>query len=195
MFGKRLLVAILVWGLAAPLLAQSVKTGIDAWLKGDYAAAVAAWRPLAENGDTEAQFNLAQAYRFGRGVPINLAAAQTWYERAAEKGHPNAQTILGAMLFDNGNRPGGLRWLKRAAENGEANALLMYGTALFNGDGISQDPVLGYAYVSRAAAQGIPAAKETLAQMDKILPLEDRKRGVAIAIAKAKASPTPAAKP
>jgi TPR repeat protein len=192
MFGKRLLVAILAVGLAAPLGAQTVKAGVDAWMKGDYAAAVALWRPLAEKGDAEAQFNLAQAYRLGRGVPINLAAAQTWYERAAESGHPNAQTMLGAMLFENGNRTGGLRWLKRAAESGEASGLLMYGTALFNGDGVPQDPILGYAYVSRAAAKGLPAARDTLAQMDRILPLEDRKKGLAIAMAKAKAGAAPA---
>ena len=28
-----------------------------------------AWRPLAAKGDADALFNLAQAYRLGRGVP------------------------------------------------------------------------------------------------------------------------------
>ena len=42
-------------------------------------------------------------------------------------------------------------------------AMLVYGTALFNGDGVPQDPVLGYAYVSRAAAQGLEPARNTLA--------------------------------
>ena len=73
--------------------------------------------------------------------------------------------------------------------------MLVYGTALFNGDSVTQDPILGYAYVSRAAAQGLAPAKETLAQLDKLLPVEDRKKGVAIAMAKAKAAPPPAAKP
>jgi cell division septation protein DedD len=66
---------------------------------------------------------------------------------------------------------------------------------LFNGDGVQQNPVLGYAYVSRAAAQGLGPAKETLAQLDRILPLEDRRRGVAIAIDKARAAPAPTSKP
>ena len=61
--------------LAAPLSAQTVKAGIDAWQKADYAAAVAIWRPLAEQGDADAQFNLGQAYRLGRGVPIYFGAA------------------------------------------------------------------------------------------------------------------------
>ena len=181
--------------LSVPLSAQSVAAGADAWAKGDYDGAVDNWRPLAEKGDADAQFNLGQAYRWGRGVPSNLAAAQTWYERAAGQGQMDAQVILGLMLFQNGDHAAGLRWLKLASEKGEPRAMLVYGTALYNGDGVSQDPVLGYAYVSRAAAQGLQAAKDTLAQLDKILPLEDRRKGVAIALAKAKNSPAPASKP
>jgi TPR repeat protein len=181
--------------MAAPGRAQTVKAGVEAWQRSDYAAAVAIWKPLAEKGDADAAFNLGQAYRFGRGVPMSLADAQTWFETAARKGHVDAQTTLGLLLFQNGNQTGGLRWLKAAAEQGEPRAMLVYGTALFNGDGVQQNPVLGYAYVSRAAAQGLGPAKETLAQLDRILPLEDRRRGVAIAIDKAKAAPAPTSKP
>ena len=186
-------VAVLIATFALPASAQSVKAGIEAWQKADYAAAVAIWRPLAEKGDSDAAFNLGQAYRLGRGVPTNLGAAQTWFERAARNGHLDAQTTLGLLLFQNGNQTGGLRWLRQAADQGEPRAMLVYGTALFNGDGVTQDPVLGYAFVSRAAAQGLGPAKETLEQLDKLLPLEDRKKGVALAIAKSKAAPPPAA--
>jgi TPR repeat protein len=178
-------------GMSAPVIAQSVASGIQAWQRADYPAAVGIWRPLAEAGDADAAFNLGQAYRLGRGVPINLGAAQTWFERAARKGHLDAQTTLGLLLFDGGNRIAGLRWLKAAAEKGEPRALLIYGTALFNGDGVKEDRVLAYAYVSRAAAQGLAPAKTTLAEMDQVLPLDLRRRGVAIAQAKA-APPKPA---
>src|SRR3954454_8117422 len=193
----RCLVAAALFGAAvAPVSAQSVKAGIEAWQRADYSAAVAIWRPLAEKGDADAAFNLGQAYRLGRGVPTNLAVAKSWFERAAGQNHVDAQTTLGLLLFQNGDQAEGLKWLKAAAEQGEPRALLVYGTALFNGDGVTQDPVLGYAYVSRAAAQGLGPAKETLAQLDKILPVEDRKKGVAIAVAKAKsAPPPPVAKP
>jgi len=189
--------AALAWliALGAPLSAQSVAAGADAWAKGDYDTAVENWRPLAEKGDPDAQFNLGQAYRWGRGVTANLSAAQTWYERAAGSGQMDAQVILGLMLFQNGDHAAGLRWLKAASEKGEPRAMLIYGTALYNGDSVPQDAVLGYAYVSRAAAQGLQAAKDTLAQLDKILPLEDRRKGVAIAMAKAKATPAPSSKP
>src|SRR3954463_2672614 len=194
MNAKYLVAAALVAFAAAPLSAQSVKAGIEAWQHADYATAVAIWRPLAEQGDADAAFNLGQAYRLRRGGPIKLSAAKTWFERAASKGHVDAQTTLGLLLFQNGDQAEGLKWLKAAAEEGEPRALLVYGTALFNGDGVSQDPVLGYAYVSRAAAQGLAPARETLAQLDKLMSVEDRKKGVALAMAKAKSAPPPSSK-
>ena len=187
-WGLRAIAAAALAVVSAPAAAQSVRAGIEAWQRGDYPGAVAAWRPLAEAGDADAAFNMGQAYRLGRGVPLDLAMAQSWLERAARKDHVDAQTTLGLLLFENGDRGGGLRWLMQAADKGDPRAMLVYGTALFNGDGVPQDPVLGYAFVSRAAAQGLAPAKTTLAQMDGILPLEERKKGLAIALRKAKAA-------
>ena len=167
--------------LAAQAGAQSVRAGIEAWQKGDYGAAITAWRPLAAKGDADAAFNLGQAYRLGKGVPLSLASAQGWYEKAARAGHVDAATSLGILLFQNGNRTGAMRWLKQAGDKGEPRAALLYGTALYNGDGIKADPVLAYAYVSRAAATGLAPARATLADMDSMMPLDQRQRGVAIA--------------
>ena len=202
---RGMLIILAAASAAAPLSAQSVRAGIDAWQKGDAAAAVGIWRPLAEKGDADAAFNLGQAYRLGKGVPLDLAQAQTWLERAARKGHVDAAATLGLLLFQNGNRVSGMRWLKAAAEAGEPRALLMVGTAMYNGDGVPADPVTAYAYVSRAAAQGLAPAKATLADMDQIMPLEQRQKGLALAQemaggktapkAKAASSNPPAAKP
>jgi TPR repeat protein len=186
---RYLVAAAFLIATAAPLSAQSVKAGIDAWQRADYAAAVGIWKPLAEQGDPDAQFNLGQAYRLGRGVQTNLAAAKSWFERAAEQGHVDAQTTLGLLLFQNNDQAEGLKWLKKASDQGEPRAMLVYGTALVNGDSVTQDPVLGYAYVSRAAAQGLDAAKDTLAQLDKLLPAADRKHGAQIARQLGKGSP------
>jgi cell division protein FtsN len=196
MIPKYLVVAAFLISTAAPVSAQSVKAGIDAWQRSDYAGAVAIWRPLADKGDADAEFNLGQAYRLGRGVSTNLAAAKSWFERAATQGHVDAQTTLGLLLFQSGNQAQGVKWLEKAAEKGEPRALLVYGTALVNGDSVTQDPIRGYAYVSRAAAQGLAPAKQTLAQLDQIMPLPDREKGVALALSltktTAKSSPTPA---
>ena len=181
--------------IAAPAGAQSVKAGVDAWRSGDAAGAVAIWKPLAAKGNADAAFNLGQAYRLGKGVPINLGEAQRWLEVAARKGHIDAQTTLGLMLFSSGNRAGGIRWLQSAANAGEPRAMLMYGTALYNGDGVKENPVQAYAYVSRAAAAGLAPAKSTLADMDQVMPAEQRKQGLAVAQAMTGKAKAPAAKP
>ena len=163
--------------MSAPVAAQSVKAGIDAYAKGDYAGALAVWRPLAEKGDGDAMFNLGQAYRLGKGVSIDLGEALAWYNRAATAGHVDAQTQLGILYFQNGNQLSGLRWLKQAADAGEPRAQLLYGTALFNGDGlIRRDPELAYRYVAKSAAQGLAPATTTLTEMAAAMPTEMRKR-------------------
>src|SRR5881409_2014345 len=127
MTAKYLVAAMIAVAIAGRLPAQSVKAGIDAWQRADYLAAIAIWRPLAEKGDADAQFNLGQAYRLGRGVPINLALAKGWFERAAANGHLDAETTLGLLLFQNGDQTSGLKWLRQAAEHGEPRAQLVYG--------------------------------------------------------------------
>jgi len=173
--------------LAVPASTQSVRSGIEAWQKGDHAGAVAVWTPLAARGDADAAFNLGQAYRLGKGVTIDLGRAYQYLEQAARGGHVDAAATLGILMFQNGNRTGAMRWIKLAANNGEPRSLLLYGVALYNGDGLAADPVSAYAYVSRAAAQGLAGAKETLADMDAAITREQRARGTAMALAMVKA--------
>jgi cell division septation protein DedD len=192
---RNLLMGLALASVALPAGAQSVKSGIEAWQRGDAAGAVAIWRPLAEKGDADAAFNLGQAYRLGKGVPTDLAQSQNWLEQAARKGHVDAQSTLGLLLFQNGNRVSGMRWLKSAAEAGEPKSLLIVGTALFNGDGVQADPVTAYAYVSRAAAQGLAPAQATLADMDAAMPIEQRQKGIALAQAMVSAKKPAASAP
>jgi TPR repeat protein len=195
MIPKHFLVASLLSIASAPVSAQSVKAGIEAWQHADYARAVSIWRPLAESGDADAQFNLGQAYRLGRGVTINLGAAKTWFERAAAGGHLDAQTTLGLLLFQNGDQQQGLKWLRRSADKGEPRALLVYGTALYNGDAVTQDRLLGYAFVSRAAQQGLGPAKETLEQLDGLMSAADREKALVLARSIPSGAPKAISKP
>jgi cell division septation protein DedD len=172
-----------------------VRDGINAWQKGDFTTAVDAWKPLAAAGNADAAFNLGQAYRLGKGVGIDLARAQALFEQAARKGHIDAATNLGIMLFQSNNRTGAMRWLRQAAEGSEPRAMLLYGTALFNGDGVKPDPIRAYAYVSRAAAQGLEPAKATLADLDEVMPIEQRQAGVKLAQAMLASSATAAPAP
>ena len=81
--GMRILVGAIAAAMLVAPAGASVRGGIEAWQKGDFAAAVAAWQPLAAKGDADAAFNLGQAYRLGKGVPIDLARAQGLFEQAA----------------------------------------------------------------------------------------------------------------
>ncbi|MCM8556689.1 SPOR domain-containing protein [Sphingomicrobium sediminis] len=185
---RRSIMTAALIALASPAIAQNaqpaptVAEGVAAWRGGNENRAVEIWTPLAEAGNPQAQFHLGQAYRLGRGVAQpDTARARTLFEQAARQGHLGARTNLGLILYSDGNRVGGLRWLRGAADRGEPRAMLVYGTALFNGDQLERDYVTGYALVSRAAAQGLAPASTTLAQMDEVLPLEQRTAGVRLA--------------
>lgn len=176
---SRAIMAAAALGLASPGGAQSVKAGIEAYGRGDYAFALGQWRPLAARGNADAMFNLGQAYRLGRGIPIDLGAAEDWYTNAARLGHVDAQTQLGMMLFQNGYPREAMSWLRKAADKGEARAQLVYGTALYNGDGVEKrDPLLAYSYVAKSAAQGLGPAKTALAEMEREMPEHLRKIAV-----------------
>ena len=54
---------------------------------------------LAEQGDAEAQYNLAFMYETGFSVPKDNGKAARWYEPAAEKKHVLAQLRLGLMYL------------------------------------------------------------------------------------------------
>ncbi|PZU70448.1 SPOR domain-containing protein [Sphingobium sp.] len=178
-----------IWGAVAfgtlltaalPALAD-VKAGVDAWQQGDYAKAIAEWRPLANAGDPDAQFNLGQAYKLGRGVPADLNSAVDWYRKATAQGHARAEDNLGLLMFQQGDRAGAMPYLQHAAARGETRAQYIVGTALFNGDMVGKDWVRAYAMMTRASASGLPQATTSLQQMDKYIPADQRKQGLALA--------------
>jgi TPR repeat protein len=83
MFRPILLAAMLAMLAPAPAAAQSNEGAVAAFERGDYEGAVANWRPLAEDGDPEAQINLAGMYFHGHGVERDLVAAHAWCDIAA----------------------------------------------------------------------------------------------------------------
>ena len=171
--------------IAAPAQAD-VKAGVDAWAAGDYETAVGEWREPALAGDADAQFNLGQAYRLGRGVPANLDIALDWFRKAStprEGGiiHRKAADEYGLTLFQTGQRAAALPYVEQAAQRGEPRAQYVLGTAYFNGKLVEKDWVRGYALMSRASAAGIPAAQRSLAQMDNYISEPQKREALAMA--------------
>ena len=105
---RSLRLAVLAFAIAAPMLAlaapafaQSLRQGVSAFQRQDYARASRIFIPLAERGNAAAQTYLGFLFETGRGVPQNYTEAAMWYRRAAEQGDSRAQYSLG-LLYDRG---------------------------------------------------------------------------------------------
>ncbi|GMN13706.1 SPOR domain-containing protein [Altererythrobacter sp. MTPC7] len=173
-------IAMTPLAVAAPALAD-VKTGVDAWSRGDYDTAVAEWRGPAAKGDPDAQFNLAQAYRLGRGVEANEKQAEVFYAKAADKGHLKAADNLGLLMFQDGRRQEAMPYVSAAADRGDPRAQYLLGIAHFNGDLVEKDWVRAYALLTLANSAGLPQAAPAITQMDEFIPLEQREQAQTVA--------------
>jgi uncharacterized protein len=78
-------------------LAGPLDDGIAAYERGDYATALRLFRPLAQQGDGNAQYILGFSYDRGRGVTQDSREAVKWFRLAAEQGVADAQNDLGVM--------------------------------------------------------------------------------------------------
>ncbi|MEO6307400.1 MAG: tetratricopeptide repeat protein [Nitrospiraceae bacterium] len=143
--------------LAVPAWAD-YKAGEDAYNRGDFATALREWRPLAEQGNPEAQVNLGQLYLKGHGVPQDYIQARQWFEKAAVQGRTEAQTGLGDLyLTDHGGRQDyqqALFWFRVAASHGNALAQTKLGLMYERGNGVTQDVVLALRWYILGAANG-----------------------------------------
>lgn len=178
--------ALLVLSAAIPALA-GVKEGVEKWQAGDYNAAVVEWLPQAAKGDPDALFNLGQAYKLGRGVPLDKVKAEDFYRRAADKGHAPAQSNLGILLAQRGEKAEAAELWKKAAEKKDARAQYMLGVLHFNGDTVEKNWPLAYAYMLQAKNAGLPQAERALSTMEANMPQADRDRGTQMAGASAAA--------
>ena len=165
---------------AFPALAD-VKAGVDAWSAGDFNRAVVEWQGPAAAGDPDALFNLAQAYRLGRGVEVDNVRARKLYEQAASLGHVKAADNYGLMLFQEGEQAKALPLIKAAAERGDPRAQYVLGLSHFNADYAPRDWVRAYALMTLASGSGLPQARDALAQMDKYVPQAQKAQAQSLA--------------
>lgn len=176
----KLMVAGGILAASVPALAD-VKAGVDAWSAGNYAVAVREWRAPANAGDPDAQFNMAQAYRLGRGVEENSKQAEILYAKAAAQGHIKAADNYGLLLFQDGRREEAMPYVTAAADRGDPRAQYLIGIAHFNGDLVEKDWVRAYALLTLANSTGLPQAKPAIAQMDDFIPLAQRQEAQIVA--------------
>jgi TPR repeat protein len=76
--------------LAAPVAAGPLEDADAALKRRDYATAVRLNRPLAEQGNANAQYNLGTFYDNGLGVPLDKVRAYMWFSLSAAQGREGA---------------------------------------------------------------------------------------------------------
>jgi TPR repeat protein len=123
------------------------------------------WRRAAEQGNTEAQFQLGDAHRTGRGIERNDTEAAQWFRLAAESGDPTAQNNLGSAYL-NGcgvlqDQEEAMKWYRLAADQGDPGG--QYNLAALYAEG--GDHELALKLYKLSARQGFGLACFRLGQM------------------------------
>ena len=163
------LTAFVLLGWAAILLVS----GDDAATrsrKAEDAARFESLVPLAEGGDSQAQYSLGRLYQQGRGVARDAQAAARWYAKAASKGHAAARYALGKLHANGENVKQDYyrasEWYRLAADIGNhAEAQFALGELYFHGRGASHDYGEAVNWYLRAARQGHGAAQFVMGAM------------------------------
>ncbi len=139
------------------------QAGLEAYQRGDYAAALKEWVPLAEQGAAEAQFMVGVMYKKGQGVPQNHREAVRWLRLAAEQEFPYAWAVLGHQYyFGRGVKQDykeAARSYRLAAEQGDTMAQTQLGLSYVLGLGVPEDYVLAYVWCNLGATGGHEAAR------------------------------------
>jgi hypothetical protein len=71
--------------------------GQRAFDNGRDESALEFWKPLAESGDCDSQTKLGILYFLGAGAPQSYEAAQSWWTKGSQQGHPLAYALLANM--------------------------------------------------------------------------------------------------
>jgi TPR repeat protein len=167
---KRAIAAlILVCAFAAPVAAGPFEDAVEAHSRGDYQKALRLIRPLANDGDAAAQYNLGLMYMTGQGVQQDDAAAALWFGKAAEQGYALAQSNLGVFYRDGRgvtrDFTEATMWFRKAADQGDAVGEYLLGYQYSNGIGLPVDYGEAMIWFRKAAEQGHSVAKLHLGVM------------------------------
>jgi len=154
--------------LAAMLFGEAVVSAPlddarDALQRGDLGYALTVLRPLADEGNAEAQYFLGSMYATGRGQPQSYAEAEKLIRKSAEKGHAPAQYSLGGMyqqgLGVSRDDVEAVRWYRRAAEQDFILAQHSLGMCYTAGVGVARDDAAAVAWFIKAAERGFAGSQ------------------------------------
>ncbi|MBV0934123.1 tetratricopeptide repeat protein [Marinobacterium weihaiense] len=145
-------------------------------------------KPLAEQGDGEAQNRIGEMYEFGYGVERDSDAALQWYRKAADNNVVAAWHNLGRSYnFGTGVQQDyaeAERWYRKAAEQGYMESMFFLGTLYSNAHGQDNSVdtnIAAYAWMHNAALLGNRTAATIETRL--LLKLEDSQLKEAKALA------------
>lgn len=165
----RLVSLLLLTGFLQLVHAETFEEGKDAYLNKDYARALEILKPLAEQGNSQAQITMGLMHDYGHGVPRDPTQSIKWYRMAAEQGVPLVQHDLGVKYFQGQgieqNYKEAAKWWEMSSNAGIADSQFNLGLMYYRGIGIDKDHVKAAELFEKAAAQGHGNAQYSLAVM------------------------------
>jgi len=146
--------------------AADFQKGLDAARAGNFEIAFVEFSALAEEGDADAQYNLALMYDNGQGVELDDVVAFQWYTLSAQQGHSSAQYNL-ASMYQNGrgvaeDDVAALKWYTLSAEQGDIKAQNNLAKMYFLGEGVAQNSAAALIWATIAAENGNENASAAL---------------------------------
>ena len=155
---KALVFALTVAAADPALAADTAQDGARYFQKGDYSHALAAWRPLADQGNAVAQNGLGIMYLGGKGVTQNTSEALRYMSLSAASGSPLGQNNLGGLYRDGKgvtrDYAKAAQWFSAAAAQGSSAGMYNLGLMYETGQGMKTDLPRSYMWYALAADQG-----------------------------------------
>lgn len=136
--------------------------------KGEHELAFELLKPIAEDGNPQAQYLLGFTYQFDQIVPHDVQKAIYWYTKAAEQGHIEAQSALGGIYFTNDferDYSQAAEWYRKAAKQGDKHSQAMLASMYREGQGVPQDYIESILLYKKSAAQGYSYVFSNIADM------------------------------
>ena len=129
---------------------------------------------LESNQLATAYLNLGQCFQGGDGVKDDSDKAFSFFLKAAELGHPQAQVQVG-VFYATGwsvkeDKMEAIKWYEKAAKQGEFQGFYMLGECYKEGKGVPQNLIDAYKWYSLATTVGNVSAESPLTK-DTIMPL------------------------
>jgi len=165
LFLLSLFAVLMLFVVPVPVMGADFQKGWDAYDKKDYATALNEWRPLAEQGNSDAQFSLGLMFELGFGVDKNLKIAIEWQLKSALQGYMPALEHLGGIFLKSGDFNTARTLFEPVAKQGNPVAQYNLGLMYGRGHGVKIDHSTAAKWYKLAADQGYAAAQTNLAKM------------------------------